>query len=496
MKRSLVSLVVALVAMSASAGAEVMGGGPARTDCLGAWQVTTPETKANRGAVGIDCQDGDPACDVDGAVNGVCAVGISACVNREGVAGCAADVVTGVTFNRRASQLGVTAPVLPAGASACGEATIVSLPLRQTPRGYKPSRPVMLAMTVKGASTDRDRVRLRCVPNGGAGQCPANPAGGPRELNMVVAASGTDLDNGVSGNSHNFPVPSGSTLRMCLTDCDAATDSVCVQDEAATDVVKSPTFGPPIPLFSAGAPVCIVNRFATPSFTGGVADLASGAVAGDLHLLTDVYLTTATGICPRCSASAPGKAGTCDSGRRQGQACRTESLLDVKLTSGHDGYALSSDCPPTGAPVGTLTLTLPVTTASSTLPGPLPCGAKVNDACGTGTCDAACTGSACVATTPDGQCVDAKGGVSQVCCSNNTQTPCFPTGSGAGAIVRVGGAAVPQPAWPDPTYPKTAGATLVATFCEPATGSNVVDFVSGLPGAGALVLPVTQTWVP
>jgi hypothetical protein len=84
---------------------------------------------------------------------------------------------------------------------------------------------------------------------------------------------------------------------------------------------------------------------------------------------------------------------------------------------------------------------------------------------------AVCTGSACVATTPDGQCVDANGGLAQLCCSNNTKLSCFPTRDG-GSIVRNGTAGVPSPAWPEPTYPKTADATLVSTFCESATGST------------------------
>jgi hypothetical protein len=371
----------------------------------------------------------------------------------------------------------------------------LSLPLRHGARGAAPSRPVVLKTTATAGAKDRDHLRLRCVPNAGAAQCPANPAGGPSELSMRVAASGTDLDNGVSGNSHDFPITEGAELRFCLADCDPATHSTCRVDEAATDRVKSRTFGPPLPLFSAGAPVCVVNRFATPSFTSGAADVANGAVTGDLHLLSDVYLTVATGVCPRCSASTVGGTGVCVGGRRNGQACRTEGVLDVAQAAGDHTYELSSDCPPDGAPVGTLDLTLPVTTDTAVLAGPRPCGATVDDGCRGGTCDAACTGSACVARTATGECIDAKGGVSQVCCSTNTQLSCFPTGSGDGAIVRVGGAATPTPAWPDAGFPKTAPATLVATFCEGATGSIIVDMVSGLPGPGALVLPVTERWL-
>jgi hypothetical protein len=98
--------------------------------------------------------------------------------------------------------------------------------------------------------------------------------------------------------------------------------------------------------------------------------------------------------------------------------------------------------------------------------------------------------------TPDGQCVDIKGGISQNCRANNTTQPCFPTGNPNGQIVRTGSAAPPTPPFPDPTYPKTGNVTLVATFCEGTSGATTVDLVTGLPGPGALVLPMTATWMP
>jgi hypothetical protein len=107
-----------------------------------------------------------------------------------------------------------------------------------------------------------------------------------------------------------------------------------------------------------------------------------------------------------------------------------------------------------------------------------------------------CTGSACISMTPDGQCVDIKGGISQNCRANNTTQPCFPTGNPNGQIVRTGSAAPPTPPFPDPTYPKTGNVTLVATFCEGTSGATTVDLVTGLPGPGALVLPMTATWMP
>ena len=50
------------LAIAANGNAYVRGGGPAKTDCFAAWQVTSSDVAANRGPTGVDCQDGDPAC--------------------------------------------------------------------------------------------------------------------------------------------------------------------------------------------------------------------------------------------------------------------------------------------------------------------------------------------------------------------------------------------------------------------------------------------------
>jgi hypothetical protein len=65
---------------------------------------------------------------------------------------------------------------------------------------------------------DLDKLKLTCNPNptdtGCDGTtnptCAANPAGGPKELVLTIGPSGTDLDNGWTGSSHNFIlVPNG-----------------------------------------------------------------------------------------------------------------------------------------------------------------------------------------------------------------------------------------------------------------------------------------------
>src|SRR5262249_28090569 len=160
-----------------------------------------------------------------------------------------------------------------------------------------------------------------------------------------------------------------------------------------------------------------------------------------------------------------------------------------------------STCTPTSpvttvaVDVGTLT-----TGTSEPLTGPTPCAAQAGEptgvppkphACGGTACDAHCTGNACVSQIPDpdhtGQTtgVDAKGGLSERCCTNATTRPCFPL-AGDGRLVRTGRAGVPLPPLPDPLYPKASDAVLAATFCLPAGGANVIDSVFGLPGPAAI----------
>src|SRR5437899_2634927 len=244
--RWLLALVLPL-AHARPSPALVAGGGPAKTDCYAEWQVTTAGVQANRGKVGVDCQDGDPACDVDATSNGVCTLGVSVCLFESDVPGCTPQPVTDLTLSPKAQALGLELPPItpPVTAATCGPATLASLQLRQGKRGAKPSKALklrLIAVANAKPKRDADALVLRCVPNTGAGQCPANTAGGPREVAMTVETTGTDLDNGWTGSSHNFPQVSGTLLRMCLTGCGASTNPACVEDPAASDQVNGRTF--------------------------------------------------------------------------------------------------------------------------------------------------------------------------------------------------------------------------------------------------------------
>jgi hypothetical protein len=227
-----------------------------------------------------------------------------------------------------------------------------------------------------------------------------------------------------------------------------------------------------------------------------------------VHLFSETHFTSTTNVCPRCVGGANatfGDSGTCDDqSTTPGANCTIDSILTVENGIGNKVYPLSRSCLPTAATAsGTLNINLPLTTGTSTLTGPKPCtqqpgepaGVTVqDDNCHGGTCTATCSGLACNSKDASGNCIDIKGGISQLCCSNNTSNPCFPTANG-GSIVRTGSPGVPSPAPSDPMYPKVGNGTLVATFCEGATNTNNINQTTGLPGPGALILPGMQTWL-
>jgi len=494
--------------------------------CSARWELTGDTglvaTKQIPGSSKFDCTDGSD-CDADGAVNDSCTITLTACAAPV-VDGCTPQPVTEFKFapaKKIALLSGFGAPPTGVTEETCGTPGTVVLPLKVKANGTKkPSKFFTAKMTFKDEGKGKSKVKVRCVPceggdcgGGGTttttidgGGCPEREASGlPKQIAYNVPGTGSDLDNGWSGSSHNFPVVNGSTLTYCLSDCDATTDPECVgHGPTGEGSINGRTFGPPLPLLASNVPVCVINVFQS-DFEGNI-NLQTGEASSDVLLFAETHTPTPSDeICPRCLASGGiGSTGTCSNGaRRAGQSCTVEGLVTVPLSGGSPEYKLSGDClPPASVLAGTLDIRLPLTTGESRLEGRVdgerPCDGpngvpEQDDSCGGGTCTGGCAGPSSCATTDDmGRCIDAKGGISQVCCSNNTGKPCFPTApdSAPNAIIRTGTPMIPQPAWPDPTYPKTVeGNVFAATFCEAATDSNQVNLVTGLPGPAALLLP-------
>lgn len=484
--------------------------------CSAVWELATATATPNQNLQkpwSLSCEDGDPSCDSDGLPNGTCVIDVNACIMQQ-LANCAPEAVTAITFpGATTGRIEGFVPPGPGSVAACGTAGRLSLDLRRKPknpnkplRRVNPSKPVTLKIKKFTTATGNGKnfLKVQCIPP--AVGCPLrDPASLPAQLTLTVpppSEARTDLDSGYTGNSHNFPVINGSQLKYCLSECDGESDNSCVLNgtAGAGATLNGPTFGAPVPLLSSGVPVCLINRFRDPVLTGTM-DLVTGEGTGPVNLTTDIIVTGNTQeICPRCLVTGGGgqlgSAGRCSSTASTPNApCRVNGLSTVFVPgTGNTNYTLSTECVPTQQRFPIM-VDLPLTTgAPPPLVGALPCAAAVgqtqDDNCGAGaTCDATCTGDACV-TTQDpgapGQCIDIKGGISQVCCSNQTSRPCFPSRSGAGRIERQG----------RPAVPGGPAGVFAATFCIPRSGAPTVDGVAGLPGPGTLLLPARAVVTP
>lgn len=507
----LLALGLTLGPVPASFADLVAGGGNAKSDCYVEEDVAGWTTGTNV----VTCNEGTDACDTDGIPNGVCVFKVALCPNQTGVTGCTpAPPLTAITVKSKPKGTILANPTDLAG-TTCGAPTDITVPIKVTKKGKQKPGKVKLLIKAKSSGkpkTDPDKLILICNPAPVATACLVpNPAGGPDEIDLQTGDSGSDLDNGWTGISQNFPVPPRSKVKLCLSGCDASTNPVCdASGDTGAGSLNGPTFGPPLPLIAQSVPVCVINRYQPGPITAKI-NVQTGEVDATnslaVNLFSDVHLTLTNQVCPRCKGNgAPqfGGTGKCDGGPNVNQNCTIDSIINVPQAAGSPLYALSSGCPPDPsqlAPGSTLNIKLRLTTGTSTLTGPKPCTAQPgeptglvvqDDNCHGMPCNATCTGIACVSHDSLGRCIDSKGGISQVCCAGSSITPCFPT-AGGGAIVRTGTADPPAPVWPDPTYPKTStGGILVTTFCEGATGVGTINSTSGLPGPGALILPGTQ----
>jgi hypothetical protein len=143
----------------------IRGGGLARTDCMVVTDVVAGAAAADGRR--LRCTDGDPACDADGAPNGVCTLTARVCLDAPGVARCLLEPLTH-------AALVTASPSLAELATAVDALTMpVEIPDTCTPmarvevatRGRRSGRVVMQA-TARMASgpADHDRITLLCRP--------------------------------------------------------------------------------------------------------------------------------------------------------------------------------------------------------------------------------------------------------------------------------------------------------------------------------------------
>jgi hypothetical protein len=179
-------MALALLAAAARPADAIMvgGGGSARSDCLAAFEApaNTPATRPKN----VRCTDGDPSCDADGVVNGVCEFPIGVCANSDFSPMCSLQGVQSITvahalddgdpkFNPelQALQARVHNEIDPP--TSVGDLCTSTTSFHLTVRGpfasgvCKPAKAVINMVTVSNLIggriyRDADTLKLRCDP--------------------------------------------------------------------------------------------------------------------------------------------------------------------------------------------------------------------------------------------------------------------------------------------------------------------------------------------
>lgn len=176
------------VSLRLASAAVVVGGGSKTTDCMstfvasGANKPAPPKTPKN-----VDCDDGDPTCDLDAARNGECVFDIQVCVNASGHTGCVPDTTDSVVVRHavdngdskfdpdwqalqtRIDTLGFPANDFPDDCTLGSALTVKLRPPKSGNKFRKGKKKLKLKATgtVTGKfKTDSDRMKFRCRPEG------------------------------------------------------------------------------------------------------------------------------------------------------------------------------------------------------------------------------------------------------------------------------------------------------------------------------------------
>jgi hypothetical protein len=131
------------------------------------------------------CLDGDPTCDFDGGVAGSCTFAVRVCINNADLAPCLADGrLASWSLDRPSAAQAAGRPHLAAVRAAfsavpgailgpltpdlCTDSLAVPVPLRAAASGFKTGKlDLKTRVTRYDGSSDKDKLRLTCVPAGG-----------------------------------------------------------------------------------------------------------------------------------------------------------------------------------------------------------------------------------------------------------------------------------------------------------------------------------------
>ncbi len=307
----------------------------------------------------------------------------------------------------------------------------------------------------------------------------------------VRSLPGSDLDVGWRGIWHNSLATHDNLVSVCLT-CIGDGDDCTI--DGSNLVGRG--FGAPLPLSAGGVSACVTTSFR--DAVTGIYRSGTGCAEASVRLSSRVFLAEdADAPCPPCvgdpTPNDGARNGTCRGGTTPGTAC------DVGGISPDFGM-LSNDCLPAGSSVGDLDIDVsPLTTGTITVDASIDClsGAFPPSSC---FCRGQVQPNAC---EPDGVCpasgVCELGPIDSVClgqpfrrCRSGTGTEdCEARFPGAADCVDQ-----PRPCFESQvSRTGTCGtdeSSLVSIFCIPATDAAAINAMVGLPGPGAITLPVRQ----
>jgi hypothetical protein len=202
------------------AAATVTGGGPTTSDCYNGFEVTSDNPGFTSDAKSASAN----------ACGGSCTFQVSACVGLSEPAGC-----TATTLKPAQDR---PLPRRPASARRILRRRLVVGQDEERNGKKKGVKKFKMKGRGFGEAEERPRQaeahlqpesdRTRCgTTTSGHPVCAANPDGGPKELVLTIGQSGTDLDNGWTGSSHNFILVPNGKLDGCLSNCNSGSDTLC-----------------------------------------------------------------------------------------------------------------------------------------------------------------------------------------------------------------------------------------------------------------------------
>jgi hypothetical protein len=169
MKANAILLAISIAGAGSAGAVLVPGGGAPKSDCYLEFDV---KGGSQLGIRGVECTDGDPSCDFDGACDNNCRFDVAVCLNQRDpdLPNCTAPFPPSALLRASERGLGQAGLSFPSFASsACGAFVGVDTPVLNARR--RPGRRIKtLAVSPTRPRRDVDLVKLFCRPR--VGTCP------------------------------------------------------------------------------------------------------------------------------------------------------------------------------------------------------------------------------------------------------------------------------------------------------------------------------------